>query len=116
MLEFHGFADGQIDYAGKIGRKDACLPAIPQWIQQWAERAELESTNASSQVPGALGGGTAARYQFGTGSEEGLVTHIMDGTVSYYPIPGQAHQQQTSIQQSLTTAYRLSDTTGHPRC
>lgn len=86
MLEFHGLADGTISYNGDVRRK-ACLPTIPHWIQGWAEHDGLGTTNASSQVPGALGESTAVRYEFGQDAEKGLVTHIMDGTVSITSFP-----------------------------
>lgn len=82
MLEFHGLSDGTISYTGGVRRK-ACLPTIPHWIQSWAERDGLGTTNVSSKVPGALEGSTAVRYEFGGDSDQGLVTHIMDGTVSF---------------------------------
>lgn len=81
MLEFHGLADKTISYTGGVRRK-ACLPTIPHWIQTWAVRDGLGSTNISSTVPGALEGSAAVRYEFGEGSDQGLVTHIADGTVS----------------------------------
>lgn len=80
MLEFHGQADHTIAYAGGV-RRQACLPSIPHWIQTWAERDGLGSTNVSSGVAGASEGSTAIRYDFGQGDDEGLVAHIMDGTV-----------------------------------
>lgn len=83
MLEFHGLADQTIKYSGGTQHK-ACLPTIPHWIQTWAERDGLGSTNVSSGVPGALPGSTAVMYQFGNGDNLGLVTHIMDGTVSTF--------------------------------
>lgn len=83
MLEFHGMHDQTIDYAGGVRRK-ACLPTIPHWIQMWAERDGLGTANVSSPVPGALAYSTAVRYEFGEGDDQGLVTHIMDGTVSVY--------------------------------
>ncbi|KAJ4421063.1 hypothetical protein N0V82_003967 [Gnomoniopsis sp. IMI 355080] len=79
MLEFHGLADKTINYNGGV-RRNACLPTIPHWIETWAARDGLGSTNYSSSVPNALEGSTAVRYEFGNGSDQGLVTHIMDGT------------------------------------
>lgn len=81
MLEFHGMNDGTVNYTGGVRRK-ACLPTIPHWIQMWAERDGLGTTNVSSPVPGALAGSTAVKYEFGQGADQGLVTHIMDGIVS----------------------------------
>ncbi|KAJ4386575.1 hypothetical protein N0V93_009473 [Gnomoniopsis smithogilvyi] len=79
MLEFHGKADKTISYTGGVRRK-ACLPTILHWIETWAVRDGLGSTKTSSEVPNALEGSTAIRYEFGNGSAQGLVSHIMDGT------------------------------------
>lgn len=68
------------------------MPTIPHWIQTWAVRDGLGSTNQSSAVPNALKGSNAVRYEFGTGSNQGLVTHIMDGTVSSKGVGGRIIQ------------------------
>lgn len=81
VLDFHGLKDATIAYRGGM-RRGACLPAIPHWCQTWAERDGLSLVNTSSRVPGALGGSTAVRYEWGEGAQQGLVTHIMDGVVS----------------------------------
>lgn len=106
MLEFHGLADTTISYNGGVRRK-ACLPTIPHWIQTWAVRDGLGSTNKSSAVPNALKGSTAVRYEFGTGSHQGLVTHIMDGTVSSTGCVVE------SFKRLLIISFRRLDTTGH---
>lgn len=89
MLEFHGMADDTIAYMGGA-RKGGCLASIPHWIQTWAQRDGLAATNVSLGVPGALSGSSAVMYEFGSGWQRGLVTHIMDGTVSF----GQAKQDK----------------------
>lgn len=81
ILNFHGLNDSTIRYWGGE-RKDGCLPAIPHWTQTWARRDGLELTNTSSSVPGASSGSSAVMYEFGSGWQKGMVTHIMDGTVS----------------------------------
>jgi poly(3-hydroxybutyrate) depolymerase len=82
VLAFHGLADDTIPYEGGP-RKGECLPAIPHWVQAWAERDGLGTGNETSAVPGAAEGSSAVRYEFGgAGSQKGLVTHVMDGTVS----------------------------------
>lgn len=81
ILDFHGMADTTIAYMGGE-RKGGCLPSIPHWVQSWAERDGLGQTNVSSSVPGALSGSSAVAYEFGSGWQQGMVTHIMDGTVS----------------------------------
>ncbi|KAJ0116507.1 hypothetical protein J7T55_007487 [Diaporthe amygdali] len=79
ILDFHGLADDTIKYYGGE-RKGGCLPTIPHWVQTWAERDGLGPENVTSAVPGAPSDSSAVRYEFGEGSQQGLVTHIMDGT------------------------------------
>lgn len=81
VLAFHGLVDDTIAYYGGP-RRGACLPSIPYWVRTWAERDGLGPENETSAVPGALDGSSAVRYEFGEGVQKGLVTHIMDGTVS----------------------------------
>lgn len=81
VLVFHGLVDDTIAYYGGP-RRGGCLPSIPYWTRTWAERDGLGAENETSAVPGALDGSTAVRYEFGDGDRKGLVTHIMDGTVS----------------------------------
>lgn len=114
VLEFHGLVDGTIAYEGGVRRK-ACLPAIPHWIQGWAEYDDLGETNVSSKVPGATDGSTAVRYEFGKDGEQGLVTHIMDGNVSLTTI-NYACCAVGMRRKSLTTLCRILGTTGRPRC
>ena len=80
VLVFHGLVDDTIAYYGGP-RRGACLPSIPYWVRTWAEWDNLGTENETSAVPGALGNSSAVRYEFGEGSQKGLVTHIMDGTV-----------------------------------
>lgn len=81
ILDFHGMADTTIKYYGGT-RKGGCLPTIPHWVQSWAERNELWLHNHTSTVPGTDEDSAAVMYQFGRWWKKGLVTHIMDGTVS----------------------------------
>lgn len=81
VLVFHGLADDTIAYYGGP-RRGGCLPSIPHWVQTWAGRDGLGTENETSAVPGAPEGSSAVRYEFGEGIQKGLVTHIMDGTVS----------------------------------
>lgn len=89
ILAFHGLADDTIAYYGGP-RRGACLPAIPYWARTWAERDGLGPENVTSAVPGASDGSSAVRYEFGEGIQQGLVTHVMDGTVSAGRSDGQA--------------------------
>lgn len=107
MLEFHGLHDKTINYTGGVRRK-ACLPTIPHWIQTWAEKDGLGTTNVSSAVPEALAGSTAVRYEFGEGQDQGLVTHIMDGTVSVY----NSRCEFVAFEMVLTRLRRISGMTG----
>lgn len=81
VLVFHGLVDDTIAYYGGP-RRGGCLPTIPHWVQTWADRDGLGPRNETSAVPTALDGSSAIRYEFGEGVQKGLVTHIMDGTVS----------------------------------
>ncbi|KAF7541527.1 hypothetical protein G7054_g519 [Neopestalotiopsis clavispora] len=75
MLEFHGGDDTVIPYDGDDSKREACLPAIPHWVQKWAERNDLDSsTNTSTDLTK-----SATLYQFGNGSDLGLVSHVYDG-------------------------------------
>lgn len=81
LLEIHGLADDTIAYYGG-DRRRACLPAIPYYCDVWANLDGLPGENVSSAVPGALANSSAVRYEWGSGSRTGLVTHVMSGMVS----------------------------------
>lgn len=74
ILEFHGGGDSIIPYHGDARRKDACLPTIPHWIETWAERNDLGTSNESISITKA-----ATWHRFGSGSSLGLVSHVYDG-------------------------------------
>lgn len=74
ILEFHGGSDPVIPYYGDSGKRDACLPTIPHWVQTWARRNNLGTTNTSTSITKA-----ATWHRFGTGSSLGLVSHVYDG-------------------------------------
>ncbi len=73
MIEFHGGNDSVIPYLGGV-RRNACLPYIPHWVQEWAVRDGLGTTNSSYNLTV-----SATVYQYGTGAQLGLVTHVFDG-------------------------------------
>ncbi len=73
MIEFHGGNDTVIPYVGGV-RRNACLPYIPHWVQEWAIRDGLGTTNSSYNLTV-----NATVYQYGTGAQLGLVTHVFDG-------------------------------------
>lgn len=74
ILEFHGGSDPVIPYYGDAGKRDACLPTIPHWVQKWAQRNDLGTSNVSTSITKA-----ATWYRFGKGSSFGLVSHVYDG-------------------------------------
>lgn len=74
MLEFHGGSDLVIPYYGDDTKRDACLPTIPHWVQTWAKRNDLGTSNRSTSITKA-----ATWYRFGKGSSLGLVSHVFDG-------------------------------------
>ncbi|KAI0140408.1 carbohydrate esterase family 1 protein [Pestalotiopsis sp. NC0098] len=75
MLEFHGGDDPVVPYDGDDSKRDACLPAIPHWVQDWAERNDLGTSNTSTSITK-----SAKLYQFGNDSNLGLVSHVYDGS------------------------------------
>lgn len=81
ILDFHGLIDDTIAYYGG-SRRGGCLPTIPHYCRIWADQDGLTGGNRTSGVPGALPNSTAVRYEWGSGRKQGLVTHVMDGTVS----------------------------------
>lgn len=74
ILEFHGGSDSVIPYNGDDTKRDACLPSIPHWVQTWAKRNNLGTSNRSTSITKA-----ATWQRFGTGSSLGLVSHVYDG-------------------------------------
>ncbi|KAH6645226.1 Alpha/Beta hydrolase protein [Truncatella angustata] len=75
ILEFHGGGDQVIPYYGDDSKRHACLPAIPHWVETWAEQNNLGSSNISTSITT-----SATLYQFGSGSKLGLVSHVYDGS------------------------------------
>ncbi|POS72377.1 hypothetical protein DHEL01_v209228 [Diaporthe helianthi] len=108
VLVFHGLADGTIAYYGGP-RRGACLPSIPYWTRTWAERNGLGAENKTSAVPGALEGSSAVRYEFGEGSQEGLVTHIMDGTDIGHDWPSTAPNSDNSQEGRHPASFNASE-------
>ncbi|CAJ2512463.1 Uu.00g054780.m01.CDS01 [Anthostomella pinea] len=71
IMAFHGGDDTTIAYYGAF-RSGSCLPAIPNWIQQWAARDDLDETPANTSISGSDNG---VVMSFG----DGLVTLVYDG-------------------------------------
>lgn len=86
ILEFHGGSDPVIPYSGDAGKRDACLPAIPHWVQTWAKRNNLGTSNKSTSITQA-----ATWHRFGTGSRLGLVSHVYDGANVGHVWPATKH-------------------------
>ncbi|KAH8898171.1 hypothetical protein GQ53DRAFT_616522, partial [Thozetella sp. PMI_491] len=74
ILEFHGGLDITIPIIGGVRRDNFCLPSIPHWIQDWAARDNLPVTNTTSAVTS-----EATAFMFGSGTTEGILTHIFAG-------------------------------------
>jgi hypothetical protein len=70
MLEFHGDADGTISYDGGP-RRGYCLPTIPHWISDWSVRNGFSTDNVVTP----LANGQVTKYEYGTGDNQGIVTH-----------------------------------------
>jgi poly(3-hydroxybutyrate) depolymerase len=70
IIEFHGSADPVIPYDGG-GRRGECLPSLPHFIQEWANRDGLGEQNQTTS----LYNGSVLEYQYGLGTDLGTVTH-----------------------------------------
>ncbi|KAK6192999.1 hypothetical protein LQW54_012903 [Pestalotiopsis sp. IQ-011] len=71
FLEFHGGADFLAPYDGGLQRHE-CLPNIPDYMQEWADRNELPSSPVETYNLTDV----AVVYKW---REDGLVTHVFDG-------------------------------------
>lgn len=70
IIVFHGEKDNTIAYSGSV-RKGECLPSIPHFVQEWAERNGLGLGNFTSSL-----GVDVDVYSYGIGLDYGLVTHV----------------------------------------
>ncbi|KAF5718668.1 carbohydrate esterase family 1 [Fusarium globosum] len=77
FIEFHGGNDTTIHYDGGARQKE-CLPSIPHFIQQWALRDDLGSSNQETHIAP-----NTVRYRFGSGSTEGLVEHYFESDIGH---------------------------------
>lgn len=78
MIEFHGGEDGTIKYNG-AGRNHECVPSIPHWIRQWANRDDFAfPKNVSSTIAK-----DTTLYQFGEGADLGRVSHVFDSVIDH---------------------------------
>ena len=77
MLEFHGGNDTIINYLGGE-RKQACLPTIPHWEQEWALRDELSLRNRTIHLTN-----DTLLYTHGEYWETGLVQHIYEPHINH---------------------------------
>lgn len=74
VLDFHGGNDTTININGGL-RNGGCLPNIRYWVAKWAQRNNL---TASPSAVTSLNG-SAQKFQYGTGTQQGLVTFVYDG-------------------------------------
>ncbi|CAK7234601.1 hypothetical protein SBRCBS47491_009005 [Sporothrix bragantina] len=72
MLAFHGGNDSVIAYLGGE-RKNACLPTVPHWIEEWAARENLGAANKTSPVAA-----NTVIYQYSRPGEQNLVSLVYD--------------------------------------
>jgi poly(3-hydroxybutyrate) depolymerase len=77
FLAFHGGNDTTISYEGGE-RKNACLPAIPHFIQQWAFRDRLGYHNATTPLAP-----NTVSYKYGSGFNFGLVELVFDSVIGH---------------------------------
>jgi poly(3-hydroxybutyrate) depolymerase len=71
LLAFHGGNDGVINYTGDY-RREACLPSVLHWAEEWADRNGLSPNAAQDPLDGSDNGFVKS---FGGG----LVTFVYDG-------------------------------------
>lgn len=72
LLQFHGNADKTIPYLGGP-RNGACLPTVAHWVQEWSSRQNLGLSNTTAS----LYDNKLMKYEYGSGSQTGVVTHYM---------------------------------------
>lgn len=72
ILEVHGSADDVIAYDGGR-RRGQCLPSLPHFMTEWANRNGLGTRNVSTT----LRDGEVVRYQWGRGDLKGVNTHYL---------------------------------------
>ncbi|KIW90543.1 uncharacterized protein Z519_09190 [Cladophialophora bantiana CBS 173.52] len=77
VLAFHGGNDTAIPYTGKE-RKGECLPSIPHFIQEWALREGLGTTNITTPVAN-----DTVKYTYGMGHDAGFVAFIFDSDIGH---------------------------------
>ncbi|KAH8819130.1 carbohydrate esterase family 1 protein [Xylogone sp. PMI_703] len=77
LLAFHGGDDTTIKFGGGE-RKDACLPSITHWIQGWATREGMSSTNVTTPLAT-----NTVIYSFGSGSNAGLVSLVFESDIGH---------------------------------
>ncbi|KAF1344837.1 putative ferulic acid esterase [Delphinella strobiligena] len=111
ILEIHGTNDTTIAYYGGP-RKNHCLPTIPHFVTEWAERDGLGGSNISTS----LDGGNVTKYEFGASTHAigpynatGLVTHYrVEGLGHMWPWENQGHYiNATSITMAFFNTYTL---------
>ncbi|KAI0136866.1 carbohydrate esterase family 1 protein [Xylariales sp. AK1849] len=78
VLDFHGGNDTTISIDGGP-RNGGCLPAIQHWVSDWVARDNLTTDTSQTESLTDSLTGSAQMYQYGDGSENGLVTFVYDG-------------------------------------
>ncbi|KAI9734030.1 MAG: hypothetical protein M1818_006968 [Claussenomyces sp. TS43310] len=88
IIEFHGGNDTTIPYTGGAHRGE-CLPAIPHWVHEWADRDGLSLDNTTTRLEK-----DTWEYTYG---QDGLVTHVYDESIGHdWPSTVPNHDNQQS--------------------
>lgn len=77
VLAFHGGNDTVIAYNGGE-RKNACLPSLPHFIQDFAKHDNLGPTNTTIDLSS-----DAKIYSYGNGFRQGLVELVYDSVIGH---------------------------------
>jgi poly(3-hydroxybutyrate) depolymerase len=77
LLAFHGGNDTTIPYNGEE-RKGECLPAIPHFIQEWASREDLGTTNVTKPTAQ-----DTVMYSYGSGLQSGQVGLYYESNIGH---------------------------------
>ena len=69
--------DTTISYDGGV-RRSECLPQIPHFVDEWADREGLELANLTTSL-----GADVNVYAYGPGINYGIVTHVQETLLNH---------------------------------
>ncbi|PLB54532.1 putative ferulic acid esterase [Aspergillus steynii IBT 23096] len=78
IIEFHGFEDETIPYAGGP-RRGECLPSVPHFVREWSKRDGFGLHNKTTN----LYDHQVQRYEYASGDAFGTVTHYRIGGLGH---------------------------------